>query len=563
MSSNNDLSTFSRSLLLTLGMFVVFDIVFAIYVRSEKQIDKANELRQQSFLLADELRQSSDDLTRMVRTYVATGDPVYKQRYQEILDIREGKKPRPVNYENIYWDLVLADNQRPSQDGQAVALLELMRHAGFQEKEFAKLAQAKANSDALTNTEFYAMELIESTDPATEANRLKASRMLNDATYHQAKASIMRPIREFYQMMDQRTLEAVLVAKDVSTLVRGSLIILGALLAFTLWRAYRALHATLGCSVDELQQRIARLGSGDLSSPIPAPENAKDSVLAWLSETQINLARIEAERKQAEAAVLQLNTELEQRVAQRTVQLEAANKELEEFSYSMSHDMRTPLRALDGFSKILLEEHSASLDDEGKRLLMVLRDNAQRMGRLIDDILRFLSMGRRKMEFNSIDIAELASEIFSELQTVAHGRHLRLKIGTPPPAWGDRDMIHQALLNLLSNAIKFSPSDGEALIEVGGTTEEGENRYFVKDFGVGFDMRYADKLFRVFERVHPTGQFEGSGIGLAIVKRIVERHGGRVWADSEVNEGATFYFTLPIADACTTYISGAGRRCHE
>ncbi|MDD2914014.1 MAG: ATP-binding protein [Gallionella sp.] len=266
------------------------------------------------------------------------------------------------------------------------------------------------------------------------------------------------------------------------------------------------------------------------------------------------------ERKQAEAEVLTLNAELEQRVAQRTAQLEANNKELEEFSYSMSHDMRTPLRALDGFSKILLEEHAAGLDDEGKRMLKVLRDNARRMGRLVDDILLFLSMGRRKIAYVAVDVAKLVPEIFAELQAVTPARRLRLVLGTLPPAWGDRDMIREVLQHLLSNAVKFSPNDGEVLIEVGCTNEEEGNCYYVKDRGVGFDMRYADKLFKVFERVHPTGQFEGSGIGLAIVKRIVTRHGGRVWAEGKVNGGATIYFALPAKDESAI---SSGNQLHE
>jgi PAS domain S-box-containing protein len=284
-------------------MFVVVAITFGLYVYAENQVDRANELRHKSFLLADELRQSSDDLTRMVRTYVVTGDPIYKRHYQEILDIRDGKKPRPVGYSNIYWDLVLEDDRRPHPGGQAVPLLALMRKAGFTEAEFAKLAQAKANSDILTRPEFAAMALIESTAPATEANRLKATQMLNDASYHQAKYGIMLPISEFYRMMDQRTLEAVRAAESMAARLSAAVVAFGVLLVFTLWRAYRALYATLGCSAGELQGRITRLGGGDFSSAIPVPMGMENSVLGWLSETQIDLARIDAERKRAETAM--------------------------------------------------------------------------------------------------------------------------------------------------------------------------------------------------------------------------------------------------------------------
>ena len=261
-----------------------------------------------------------------------------------------------------------------------------------------------------------------------------------------------------------------------------------------------------------------------------------------------NLLEREQMRKEIEAH----RDLLEVQVAKRTADLliakedaEAAKKELEEFSYSMSHDMRTPLRALDGFSKILLDEHSVSLDDEGKRLVKVLRDNAQHMGRLVDDILHFLSTGRQIMKFSSVDISKLASEIVTELQTAAPARRLRLEIGTLPPAWGDRDMIREVLQNLLANTVKFSPVDAEVLIEICSESKNEENIYSVTDHGIGFDMRYKDKLFKVFERVHQTGQYEGSGIGLALVKRIITRHGGRAWAEGKVNEGATIYFSIP------------------
>src|SRR3972149_757201 len=179
MTSQNRLTRFSRGLLMSAGLGGLLALTFALYVRSEKQVDRAYELRHRSFLLADELRQSSDDLTRMVRTYVVTGDPVYKQHYQDILDIRDGKKPRPEAYWRVYWDLVLKGGQAPRPEGQqAIALLELMRQAGFSEEEFGKLAEAKANSDGLTVPEFEAMKLIESSGSEAEANRAKARMMM-------------------------------------------------------------------------------------------------------------------------------------------------------------------------------------------------------------------------------------------------------------------------------------------------------------------------------------------------------------------------------------------------
>lgn len=233
----------------------------------------------------------------------------------------------------------------------------------------------------------------------------------------------------------------------------------------------------------------------------------------------------------------------------RTAQLEAAYKELDELSYSISHSMLQPLRAINGFSAILLEEHSATLDDEGRRLLGIVRDSAQHMGRQIDDILRFLRLGTQTMAFRSTDIAALARDAFAQLQAAEPARRLRLNIGNLPLAWGDREMLRQALMSLLSNAVKFSPADAEATVELSGAVEAKETVYAVKDHGVGFDMRYADKLFRVFERVHATGAYGGTGIGLALVKRIIERHGGRVWAQGEVGAGATFYFALPRGSA--------------
>ncbi len=297
---------FSRYLWITLGVLVVFAVSFVLYVRAEKEIDHSNEVRQQSFQLADELRQSSDDLTRMVRTYAVTGDPNYRQHYQEILDIRDGKLPRPLGYQNVYWDLVLAPDARPRPPGPAVPLLELMRQSGFTPAELGHLSEAKANSDRLTHTELAAMALLTLSDPPTDFNRATAIRMLHDAAYHQAKAGIMRPIGKVQDMIDQRTLAQVRADQSTATVMRGVFMVLGAVLATLLWGARRQLNRVLGSSVAELHARIARLGSGDFSTVIPVTPAQQNSVLGWLSETQVNLARIESERALAEARTQRL-----------------------------------------------------------------------------------------------------------------------------------------------------------------------------------------------------------------------------------------------------------------
>ena len=245
------------------------------------------------------------------------------------------------------------------------------------------------------------------------------------------------------------------------------------------------------------------------------------------------------EAKRTEEAIRTLNASLQIRANQ----LEAANKELESFSYSVSHDLRAPLRAIDGFTKIFDEDYGDQIDDEGRRLLKIIRENSQRMGLLIDDLLAFSRLGRQPLSTEQTDMKSLAIEALRQVHAAGLGKNASTVINDLPAANVDPPLLKQVWINLLSNALKYSSTRESPQIEVGFLTTQ--NAYFVKDNGVGFDMRYYDKLFGVFQRLHRIDEFSGTGVGLAIVHRLITRHGGRVWAEAELDRGATFFFSVP------------------
>jgi light-regulated signal transduction histidine kinase (bacteriophytochrome) len=237
-------------------------------------------------------------------------------------------------------------------------------------------------------------------------------------------------------------------------------------------------------------------------------------------------------------------------IQRRTMELESANKELEAFSYSVSHDLRNPLLGIHGFSRILLEKHSANLDEKGGKFLHIIESSTKEMLKLIDDLLAFSVSGNQKIEPTIVDMNELARTVFEELKGIASERTVHAKFEMLPPACGDQRMIRQVLLNLISNAIKFTRPREVGTIEIASQFKGKENIYYVRDNGIGFDMESSDKLFVAFQRLSNGSEFEGTGLGLAIVQRIVDRHGGKVWAEGETGKGATFYFSLPQSTLC-------------
>ena len=228
----------------------------------------------------------------------------------------------------------------------------------------------------------------------------------------------------------------------------------------------------------------------------------------------------------------------------RNGELVAANQELEAFSYSVSHDLRAPLRQIDGFSNILLKGASGYLTEDHQQCLQQIRGGTRHMAKLVDALLNFSRLGKQELRREPVDLNALSHEIISELRDETNGRNIRWDIGSLPTIDGDRALVRQALWNLLSNAIKFTRTREQAVIELGELNEDKKQVFFVRDNGVGFDMKYADKLFGVFQRLHLQDEFEGTGVGLANVQRIILRHGGNVWASSEPDHGATFFFTV-------------------
>jgi light-regulated signal transduction histidine kinase (bacteriophytochrome) len=337
------------------------------------------------------------------------------------------------------------------------------------------------------------------------------------------------------QLEDQQNEQVVQIQRQGETLIVTLLLLMGFAIVALLWLLGRRVTRV----IDELATGMTMVTAGYRDRKVTASEEDELGALARSFNEMTDRLNV------AEVSLKEKITSL----SQRTTQLEATNADLESFSYSVSHDLRAPLRAIDGYCAIIAKDYADQLDDEGRRLFGIVRENAMRMGQLIEDILAFSRAGRRELKAATLDMDTLAQEVWRGLEPQRTGRNVEFRCTGLPATFGDPGAIRQALQNLLSNALKFSGGRDPAVIEVAGRREKAENVYCVRDNGVGFDMAYVDKLFVLFQRLHGMVEFEGTGVGLAIVKRVIAKHGGRVWAQGKLGEGATFWFTLPAVQA--------------
>ena len=258
----------------------------------------------------------------------------------------------------------------------------------------------------------------------------------------------------------------------------------------------------------------------------------------------VGVIRDITDRKQLEEDLIRFNEELERRVSERTYALQSANREMESFTYSVSHDLRAPLRAIDGYSSLLLTEAGDTFTKSEFRLISKIRENTRQMGKLIDDLLNFSRVGRKELNKEIINPSGIVETVLEELNCEREGRDVQIEIGNLPPCYADPQLLHQVYYNILENALKFTRNHDPSKIEIGALSREGKTVYFVKDNGIGFDMKYGDTIFKPFQQLHTIPAYEGTGVGLAIVHRIISRHGGKIWPESEPGRGATFFFTL-------------------
>jgi PAS domain S-box-containing protein len=449
-------------------------------------------------------------------------------------------------------DLIILDVQMPEMDGFEVAQILKSNKRTKEIPIIFASAEKKERQSVMKGFEEGAMDyLSKPLDPELTI----------------AKVSVLLKL----QRQKKELMEKNLSLEKSALLINNSADIIGILHPATLLfeEVNSAFTATLGYSLEEAKRRpITTFLGEEHQAFVRSITNEKNELLSFETNVYTNdgtekwlqwrvtvkdgrwfvNARDITRQRLADEQIRQLNDDLQKNLAQ----LEITNKELESFSYSVSHDLRAPLRALDGYSKMLEDEYIGKLDEEGVRLFGIIRRNAWKMGKLIDDLLEFSKLGRKEVIKSEVNVERLVKTAMEDIgETVRH--QAKITVNPLLPVYADYSLLSYVWTNLLSNAIKYSSKKPDPQIEIGCVDEGSEIVYFIRDNGVGFSMDYVDKLFGVFQRLHKATEFEGTGVGLAIVQRIVTKHGGRVWAEGKPNEGAVFYFSLPREEEMKDY----------
>ena len=516
---------------LSVLLLVLFGAGFFVYYSSERSIDRANSRRYQSQLLAHELRQTSDDLTRMVRSFVATRDPRYRQWFHDILAIRDGQLPLPPNYQRIYWDFLTAGVEAPGGLGTVKrSLLDRMKDAGFTEQELALLRVAKQRPDRLTEVEGRAMELA-GTDPVRQA---QAQDLVYNGAYLGAKAAIMGPIDEFMAAVDRRTADEVQAALGRTQGLALVLVLIALAFTASLWASYRVLGRLLGVPPEGVRSRIEALGRGDFSPPPGPGSKGPDSVAGWLERTRLRLKQ----------AYEELTTARDQ--------AEAANRAKGTFLATMSHEIRTPLNGIIGIHYLL---ENTKLDPEQRLLLGNSQASATHLLQILNDVLDLSKIEADRLELEPLpfDLGTLVQEVSETFGTLARQKGLEFRQKFPgapiPRLLGDALRLRQVLGNLAANAVKFTETGGIDLT-VDGWPEGDHWRVAISvdDTGVGVPEGARDELFQPFHQADggTSRKFGGTGLGLSIARSLVEKMGGRLEYFPRVPMGSRFRMELSL-----------------